>query len=61
MKTNEQDELYDDPRFEMYSDDAQFKMLLKVYGAAFSFVIFIILPWTIGSAMIIKWILKAIF
>lgn len=52
---NEQEDLYDDPRFEMYSDDAQFKMMLKVYGFAFATVIFIIMPWAVGAFMLIKW------
>jgi len=54
---NEQDDLYQDPRFEMYSEDAQFKMMLKVYGVAFAFVVLIIMPWCIGAGMLIKWII----
>ena len=57
----DQDELYQDPRFEMYSDDAQFKMMLKVYGAAFAFVVFLVMPWAIGSCMMIKWAWRIVF
>jgi len=53
---DEKEDLYSDPRFEMYSDEEQFKMLLKVYGFAFAFVIFVILPWAVGGCMLIKWI-----
>jgi len=54
---NEKDELYKDPRFEMFSEEEQFKTILKVYGFAFAFVVFIIAPWAVGSAMLIKWIM----
>jgi len=56
MKVNEQDELYNDPRFEMYSGKSQFKAVLAIYGVAFAIVIFGIAPWAIGSLMLIKWI-----
>lgn len=57
MKVNDQDELYNDPRFEMFSDDAQWGAVLKVYGVAFAVVIFGLMPWAVGAFMLTKWII----
>jgi hypothetical protein len=45
-----------DPRFEMFSEESEFKAMLKVYGCAFAFVVLIIMPWAIGALQLIKWI-----
>jgi hypothetical protein len=49
-------ELYDDPKFEMYSDKEQCKAMLKAYAFAFAVVCGIIMPWAVGSFILIKWI-----
>ena len=58
---DEQDEVYKDPRFEMFSEEEQFKTVLKVYGVAFAVVVFGIMPWAIGACMMIKWAWRIIF
>lgn len=54
---DEQDNPYDDPRFEMFSENEQFKTLLKIYGFAFAFVVLVIMPWGIGACMLVKWLI----
>ncbi|HUU87788.1 MAG TPA: hypothetical protein VMX17_08555 [Candidatus Glassbacteria bacterium] len=52
-----QNEPYNDPRFEMFSEKSQFKAMVKAYIFAFLAVIFIIMPWAVGACMLIKWII----
>jgi len=53
---DKQSEPYDDSKFEMFSEKAQFKAMLKAYAFAFTVVVCIIMPWAVGSFMLIKWI-----
>lgn len=41
---------------EMYHEE-ELKDIIKPYACAFAVVIFGILPWAVGAAMLIKWII----
>lgn len=54
----ENEDRYEDPMYQnMCHGDDSWKECAKLYGTAFAFVIFGLLPWAVGSCMLIKWIL----
>ena len=51
-------EIYDDDIYQnMCHGDDSSKELVKVYGVAFAFVVFGLMPWAVGACMLLKWIL----
>jgi hypothetical protein len=51
IEMNSQDE-----RFEMFSDESQFRAKLMVWGGLTAFVLFVALPWLVGAIKIMAWI-----
>lgn len=51
---------FEDPQFDMYRKEP-FSKTLKIYGIAFSIVIFGLMPWAIGACMMTKWLFQLIF
>ena len=50
-------DMYDDQRFEMFTKESESKALLWACGFGLAFVFIILLPWVVGCATLIRWII----